>query len=63
VGDVLFRHPEIKRGDSKDFVWCGHLCGVGPSKYNTHITAHLSNKEGGYKEELMYEKHRQWKGI
>jgi hypothetical protein len=37
------------------------LSGFGPSKNNTHITAHLSNAEGGFKPELMWEKDRQWK--
>jgi hypothetical protein len=63
VGDVLCRHPEIKREDSKDFVWCGHIDDAGPTKNNTHITAHLSNAGGGYRPELMYAKHEQWKGL
>jgi len=61
VGDVLYTHPELKVGDSKDFVWCGHLQGMGPSKNNTHITAHLSNADGGYVASLMHEKHKQWR--
>ena len=60
VGDVLYKHPEIKCGDSKNFVWCGHLDGAGPTKNNTHITAHLSNADGGYTAAMMYAKHRQW---
>ena len=59
IGDVLAGH-NIMRGDSKDFVWNGHLEGMGPSKTSTHITAHLSNAEGGYKAALMYAKHAQW---
>jgi len=59
VGDML-AGKDIKTKDSKDFVWLGHLPGMGPSKSNTHISAHLSNAEGGYRPELMYEKHLQW---
>jgi hypothetical protein len=61
VGDVLAKYSGLKIGDSKDFVWCGHLEGAGPSKNNTHITAHLSNADGGYVASLMHEKHKQWR--
>jgi hypothetical protein len=60
VGDVLAKHTDIKWGDSKDFVWCGHIDGQGPRPGNTHITAHLSNAPGGYTASLMHDKHRQW---
>lgn len=59
VGDVLARHPEIVRGDSKGFLWMGHL--DGPRHSNTYITSHLSNADGGYKSELMHEAHRRWR--
>jgi hypothetical protein len=59
VGDQLYGKDFVVR-DSKDFVWCGHLPGMGPAKSNTHITAHLSNADGGYRPELMWEKHKQW---
>ena len=61
TGDILAGHP-MARGDSKDFVWQGHLPGFGPSPTNTHITAHLSNADGGFRPELMWEKDRQWRG-
>lgn len=59
MGDQL-AGKDIVVKDSKDFVWCGHLPGMGPAKNNTHITAHLSNMEGGYRPELMWEKAKQW---
>lgn len=59
VGDA-FCGKDIKWGDSKDFVVWGHLAGHGPASNNTHITAHLSNADGGYKPESMHEKHKQW---
>lgn len=61
VGDQLINKDLIVK-DSKDFVWCGHSPGFGPSPTNTHITAHLSNAEGGYRPELMWEKHKQYRG-
>lgn len=59
AGDQLYGKPLVCQ-DSKDFVWMGHLLNNGPRKDNTHITAHLSNADGGYTPELMWEKHRQW---
>lgn len=59
TGDVL-AGKDIALGDSKDFVWNGHLPQMGPMKSNTHITAHLSNADGGYRPELMQEKYNQW---
>lgn len=62
TGDVLAGHSLVRQS-SKDFVWQGHIPGFGPAPNNTHITAHLSNADGGFRPELMWEKHRQCKGM
>jgi hypothetical protein len=59
LGNVLHR-PDVVMGDSKDFAWIGHSPAQGPLKSNTIITAHLSNADGGYRPELMRDKHARY---
>ena len=58
TGDALCGQS-INVGDSKDFVWMGHI--DGPKRGNSYVTAHLSNAKDGYRPELMHKAHREWK--
>jgi hypothetical protein len=55
-GDMLYGKPEIIRGHSADFGYCGPT----PLKTNTMITNHLSTQPGGYVGTNMIAAHQEW---